>query len=89
MKFNVLNRAWLEDYGVEELKVRVPALLIMGEKDYALKCGGLAEYISSGMVKEYVPDLEITNIPQGTHFVQEQFPDQVNDLILTFLKKHN
>lgn len=28
-------RAWLEDYGVDELKVKVPTLLIMGEKDYA------------------------------------------------------
>lgn len=79
-------RAWLEDYGVTDLKVLAPALLIMGEKDYALK--GLEEYIKSKMVNEYVPNLETIFVPEGTHFVQEQFPDQVKKLILTFLNKH-
>lgn len=60
----------------------------MGEKDYVLKFGPLAEYISSGMVKERLPDLEVSYVPEGTHFVQEQFPEQVNPLILNFLKKH-
>ncbi|PIN12654.1 Soluble epoxide hydrolase [Handroanthus impetiginosus] len=82
-------RAWLEDYGVDELKVKVPALLIMGEKDYVLKFGEFDHYIRSGIVKNYVPDLEVTFIPEGTHFVQEQFPDKVNKLLITFLNKHN
>lgn len=59
----------------------------MGEKDYALKFGGLEQYISSGMVKEYVPNLEIIFLPEGSHFVQEQFPQQVNQLIISFLNK--
>ena len=63
-------------------------MLIMGEKDYMLKHGGLVEYIRSGMVKEYVPDLEIIYMPEGTHFVQEQLPDQVNQLLVSFLNKH-
>ncbi|KAK3039572.1 hypothetical protein RJ639_027716 [Escallonia herrerae] len=77
IKYVDLSRAWLEDYGVTELKVAAPALLIMGEKDYALKFGNLAEYISGGVVKQYVPNLEVTYLPEGSHFVQEQFPDQV------------
>ncbi|KAL7000365.1 hypothetical protein U1Q18_001514 [Sarracenia purpurea var. burkii] len=81
-------RAWQEDYGVSDLQVKVPALLIMGEKDYVYKFPGMAEYITTGKVKDYVPDLEITYVPEGTHFVQEQFPDQVNQLIIAFLKKH-
>ncbi|CAN4087224.1 unnamed protein product [Withania somnifera] len=80
-------RGWLEEYGVEDLKIKVPCLLVMGEKDYALKFAGLEHYISSGMVKEYVPNLEITYLPEGCHFVQEQFPEQVNQLIITFLNK--
>lgn len=83
-----MNRAWREDYGVSELKVKVPALLIMGEKDYVLKFLEIAEYITSGKVKEYVPDLETIFMPEGTHFVQEQLPDQVNQLIISFLNKH-
>lgn len=81
-------RAWLEDYGVSELKVKVPALLIMGDKDYALKFLGLSEYITSGKVKEYVPDLEIIFMPEGTHFVQEQLPALVSELVISFLNKH-
>ncbi|XP_077240215.1 epoxide hydrolase 2-like [Tasmannia lanceolata] len=69
-------------------KVQVPALLVMGEKDYALKFLGMEDYIKSGKVKDYVPDLEIVFLPEGSHFVQEQLPDQVNQLIITFLNKH-
>lgn len=62
-------RAWLEDYGVDELTVKVPSLLIMGEKDYALKFSGFEHYIRSGIVKNNVPDLETVFVPHGTHFV--------------------
>ncbi|XP_020250116.1 uncharacterized protein LOC109827513 isoform X2 [Asparagus officinalis] len=66
-------------------KVEAPALLIMGEKDYIFKFSGMDEYVRNGEVKEFVPDLEIVYIPEGTHFVQEQFPDQVNQLIIRFI----
>ncbi|KAK3018875.1 hypothetical protein RJ639_004440 [Escallonia herrerae] len=66
-------------------KVEAPALLIMGEKDYVFKFPGMEDYIRSGQVKMFVPNLEIIILPDGGHFVQEQFPDQVNQLILTFL----
>ncbi|KAL3509405.1 hypothetical protein ACH5RR_028806 [Cinchona calisaya] len=81
-------RGWLEDDGVANPKFNVPSLLIMGEKDYALKFGDLEQYIKSGMVKEYVPDLETIFLPEGNHFVQEQFPEKVNPLLITFLNKH-
>ncbi|OVA00552.1 Alpha/beta hydrolase fold-1 [Macleaya cordata] len=81
-------RAWMEDMGITDPKVSVPAMLIMGEEDYVLKFPGMADYISSGTVKYFVPDLETMFIPRGTHFVQEQFPDQVNQLIISFLNKH-
>lgn len=70
-------------------KVQVPALLIMGEKDYVLKSPGMEEYIRTEKVKDFVPNLEIVFIPEGTHFVQEQFPDEVNQLVLSFLKTHS
>ncbi|KAI3800376.1 hypothetical protein L1987_28466 [Smallanthus sonchifolius] len=74
--------------GLNDLKVEAPALLIMGEKDYVFKFPGTEEYLKSGEVKKYVPNLEIIYLPQGCHFVHEQFPDQVNQLILNFLN-HN
>ncbi|OVA13217.1 Alpha/beta hydrolase fold-1 [Macleaya cordata] len=81
-------RSIYEEFHVTNLKVQVPALLIMGGKDYARKFSGMEDYITSGKVKEFVPDLEIMFLPEGTHFVQEQFPDQVNQLLINFLSKH-
>ncbi|CAA0817891.1 alpha/beta-Hydrolases superfamily protein [Striga hermonthica] len=68
--------------------VKVPALLIMGEKDYVLKFPGIEDYIKSGTAKSCAPDLEIMFLPGGSHFVQEQSPDEVNSIILNFLKSH-
>ncbi|KAK7319656.1 hypothetical protein RJT34_04379 [Clitoria ternatea] len=68
--------------------IKVPALLIMGGKDYFLKFPGIEDLIKGEKAKEHVPNLEIVFIPEGTHFVQEQFPAQVNQLILDFLSKH-
>ncbi|KAI4304351.1 hypothetical protein MLD38_039877 [Melastoma candidum] len=68
--------------------VRAPALLIMGEKDYVFKFPRMEDYIRSGKVVEFVPNLEIIYIPEGTHFVQEQSPDEVNQFVLSFLRKH-
>ena len=82
------DRAWLEDYGVSDPKINVPNLLIMGEKDYSIKFGNLGEYTLSGQVKHFVPNLEMTFIPEGTHFVEEQFPEEVNNLLLNYLNKH-
>lgn len=70
---------------IKDPRIEAPALFIMGEKDYVFKFPGMENYIKSGQVKHFVPNLEITYLPEGTHFVQEQSPDQVNQLILTFL----
>ncbi|KAK3002954.1 hypothetical protein RJ639_019757 [Escallonia herrerae] len=69
-------------------KLQVPVLLIMGGKDYFLKFPGIEDYITSGKVKECMPDMEMQLLPSGTHFIQEQLPEQVNQLIISFLKKH-
>ncbi|XP_015953456.1 uncharacterized protein LOC107477884 [Arachis duranensis] len=77
------------DGGLSDPKVSVPALLIMGEKDYVIKFPGIEDYIRSGAVKQFVPDLEITYIPEGSHFVHEQFPEKINQLIIDFLDKQS
>ena len=83
-----INRASTDDLGTSESIVKVPVLFIMGNKDYTLKFPGIEDYINSGKLNEFVPDLEIVFLPEGTHFVQEQSPDQINELILTFLRKY-
>lgn len=82
-------RSFDEEFNLPDTKVEVPSLLIMGEKDYCFKFPGMEDYVRSGQVKSFVPNLEITYVPEGTHFVQEQFPDRVNELLLSFLDKHS
>ncbi|XVF25835.1 hypothetical protein REPUB_Repub13aG0248000 [Reevesia pubescens] len=81
-------RSFDEDFGITDPVVKVPALLIMGCKDYVFKFPGMEEYIKFGKAKELVPDLDIIYLAEGTHFVQEQSPELVNGLILDFLKSH-
>ncbi|XP_020229538.1 uncharacterized protein LOC109810475 [Cajanus cajan] len=81
-------RSFGEVMNLADPVVRVPALVIMGGKDYILKFPGIEDLMKGEKAKELVPNLEVTFIPEGTHFVQEQFPKQVNELILGFLSKH-
>ena len=62
-----------------ELTVKVPTLVIWGEKDTALLTGNL-----DGL-DAYVPNLKIERIPDGTHWVIHEKPDQINRLIRGFL----
>ncbi|XP_023768608.1 uncharacterized protein LOC111917183 [Lactuca sativa] len=73
------------EFNIEDPKVEGRALLIMGEKDYLFKFPGVEDVINGDEMKKYVPNLEVTYVPNGSHFVQEQFPNQVNQLILAFL----
>ncbi|TXG47353.1 hypothetical protein EZV62_026647 [Acer yangbiense] len=77
----------LGEFTITNPKVEVPVLLIMGGKDYFLKFPGIEEYIKSGQVKDSVNDLEIKFLADGNHFIQEQFPDQVNQLIISFFNQ--
>jgi len=69
--------------------IKVPAFLIMSGRDFSLKFPGIEDLGKPEKVKDYIPNLEVAFIPEGTHFVQEQFPAQVNKLILDFFAKHN
>ncbi|KAL1106019.1 hypothetical protein V6Z11_D04G172600 [Gossypium hirsutum] len=83
----VSYRCWQWDYGVTNPKVMAPSLLIMGEKDYFMKFPEMEDYMRKGIVKQFMPNLDTTFMKEGSHFVQEQFPEQVNELIITFLNK--
>lgn len=82
-------RSMAIDCGVTDPKVKCPALLIMGEKDYVLKFAGMEDYIRSGQVKQFVPELSILFLEEGCHFVHEQLPEKVNAILIEFLNKHS
>ena len=59
--------------------IRVPTLVIWGEKDTALLTGNL-----NGL-DQYVPNLTVKRISDGTHWVVREDHDTVNQLIRDFL----
>ncbi|KAJ0510113.1 putative soluble epoxide hydrolase [Helianthus annuus] len=73
---------------VQDPKVEVPTTVIIGEAEYLLKIPGMGEYIKSGEVKKYVPNQETIYVPHGSHFLPEQFPDKVNELVINYLNCH-
>jgi pimeloyl-ACP methyl ester carboxylesterase len=66
--------------GLGSLEVKVPTLVIWGEKDTALLTGNL-----EGLDK-FVPNLTIKRIPDGTHWVIHEQPTLVNEYIRDFIK---
>lgn len=66
--------------GKESFMINVPTLVIWGEKDTALRPGNLEG------LDEYVPDLTIKRIPDGSHWVVHEQPDLVNSLIREFIE---
>jgi pimeloyl-ACP methyl ester carboxylesterase len=64
----------------EMLAVKVPTLVIWGEQDRALLTGNL-----DGL-EEYVADLTVERIPDGSHWISHEQPERVNELIRDFIK---
>ena len=67
--------------GARSMDVRVPTLIIWGERDVALTPGNL-----DGL-EAYVPDLTIRRIPDGTHWVVHEQPALVNGAIREFIAR--
>jgi pimeloyl-ACP methyl ester carboxylesterase len=66
--------------GLSSLEVKVPTLVIWGEKDTALLTGNLEG------LEGFVPDLTIKRIPDGTHWVIHEQPALINEYIRAFIK---
>ncbi|MGQ0733181.1 MAG: alpha/beta fold hydrolase [Acidobacteriota bacterium] len=62
-------------------KVTVPTLVIWGEKDTALLTGNLEG------LETFVPQLTIRRIPDGTHWVIHEKPDEVTRHIREFIAR--
>jgi pimeloyl-ACP methyl ester carboxylesterase len=59
--------------------VRVPTLVVWGERDRALGTELLAG------LEGFVPDLRVERLPEASHWVQADEPDRVTDLLVDFL----
>ncbi|MBW1786903.1 MAG: alpha/beta hydrolase [Deltaproteobacteria bacterium] len=68
------------DLDKKMFQVVVPTLVIWGEQDHALLIGNL-----DGL-EDYVPDLTVARIPDGTHWVVHERAEEVNRLIRAFIQ---
>jgi pimeloyl-ACP methyl ester carboxylesterase len=67
--------------GAASLVVKVPTLVVWGEKDTALLTGNL-----DGL-DQWVPQLTVKRIPEGSHWVIHERPAEVNGYIRDFLRQ--
>lgn len=65
----------------EKVTVNVPTLVIWGEKDLALLPGNLAG------LDEYVPNLRVRRIPEGSHWVLHEEPELICREMREFLRQ--
>jgi len=61
--------------------IRVPTCVLWGERDAFLSKA------CNETLPAYVPDLELHYLPESSHWVQLDAPDEVNRLLLAFLAK--
>ncbi|WP_302081796.1 alpha/beta fold hydrolase [Salinibaculum rarum] len=71
--------AFLPDAVTRDTTVDVPTLVIWGEQDQALSVDLLDD------LDEWVSDLRIQRLPDASHWVQSDAPDEVNELLVEFL----
>ncbi len=64
---------------VRPMRVQVPTLVIWGEQDTALLTGNL-----DGL-EQYVPNLTLKRVPDGSHWIVHEQPAQVNRYIQEFI----
>jgi pimeloyl-ACP methyl ester carboxylesterase len=68
-----------EEMESNRVMINIPTLVIWAEKDTALTVHNLVG------LDEFVPDLTIKRIPEGSHWIINEQPDKINSLIRDFL----
>jgi pimeloyl-ACP methyl ester carboxylesterase len=71
------------DLPAEALRVRVPTLVIWGERDHALLLGNLDR------LEREVEDLHVIRIPEGSHWVVHEQPARIGGLIREFIGRRD
>ncbi|HYD28524.1 alpha/beta hydrolase [Brevundimonas sp.] len=79
-----LDANWAATAFLQDARVRVPAAFVVGERDPVRHYAGPAE---AGL-KDWLTDLRLQQvIPGGGHWIQQERPDEVNRLLLDFLRQ--
>lgn len=79
-----LDANWAATAFLQDARIRVPAAFVVGERDPVRHYAGAAE---AGL-KDWAPDLRVQQvIPGAGHWIQQERPDEVNRLLLAFLRQ--
>jgi len=80
-----LDRNWEQQGAFHDLKITVPALYMVGERDTGLAMPGMMQIIEN--MPRLVLDLRGTHIiPNAGHWLQQEAADQVNQNLIKFLQ---
>lgn len=82
-KSHELKAPWL-GAGLSSTK----ALFIAGDNDLVIKFPGLKDYVDKDL-KKFVPNLKDVVYLEGGHFIQQEQPAKVNELLIGFFKEHS
>jgi pimeloyl-ACP methyl ester carboxylesterase len=78
-----LDRNWSLTAHLQDARIRVPAAFVVGERDPVRHYAGAHE---AGL-RDQAPDLRLqVVIPGAGHWIQQERPDEVNRLLLDFLR---
>ncbi|KAL2629581.1 hypothetical protein R1flu_014267 [Riccia fluitans] len=81
-----LDRSWELLAPWTGLGISVPGFVIVGDVDLSAKF--TRSYLESPRFKADCPNGEYKFIPGCAHFIQEEAPEVINNLILEYLKRH-
>jgi pimeloyl-ACP methyl ester carboxylesterase len=75
-----LDRNWERTVDVAERRITAPALFATGERD------PVRRFKPAAVMDGWVTDLRVDAVIEGAgHWVQQESPDQINDLLLGWL----
>ncbi|MDQ7812593.1 alpha/beta hydrolase [Brevundimonas sp.] len=78
-----LDANWAATAFLQDARIRVPAAFMVGERDPVRHYAGAHE---AGL-KDWAPDLRMqVVVPGAGHWIQQERPDEVNRLLLDFLR---
>jgi len=73
----------LMEMKIPNIRVTTQTLILWGEQDLAF----VPELLDG--LGDYVPDVTLSRFKNGNHWIQHQYPDQVNQKIRDFISRNN
>lgn len=81
--YRCLDANWAATAFLQDARIRVPAAFVVGERDPVRHYAGAHE---AGL-RDWAPDLRMQAvIPGAGHWIQQERPDEVNRMLLAFLR---